>query len=279
MSIITHFATAINRDKMDTESAWYAARRCFQHLGLVDCVIYWLDEARKVLVPFADTDLPAAVNRSVAGLDEVPVGRGIAGKVAATGSPELINDLRPDHRSGDRPTHRQSALAIPIFGANGLVGVFESEHPERGYFRDWHLQLLSVLAGMYGGRLQRQAQERSRYTSHHPKFQELTQLLEKEELFRDPQLTLGGLADQLNIGTTLLSKLVNEAGGQKFNDFINRYRVEAALCHLRDPDFGHYDTLSIGLEAGFNSKSTFYSAFRKVTGITPAKVQRYAQCA
>jgi AraC-like DNA-binding protein len=65
------------------------------------------------------------------------------------------------------------------------------------------------------------------------------------------------------------SKLVKSHSSYKFSDFINSVRVEQAKKLLSDNEFSQYTIVAIGLECGFNSKSTFYSAFKKFTSETP----------
>ena len=59
-----------------------------------------------------------------------------------------------------------------------------------------------------------------------------------------------------------------------FPDYLNSYRIEEAKSYLKNPEFSKYTIVSIGLEAGFNSKSSFYSVFKKATGQTPATFKK-----
>lgn len=85
----------------------------------------------------------------------------------------------------------------------------------------------------------------------------------------DPLLSLEKLSEEFNISTGKLSMLINQYSGKNFSEYINSLRVEEAKKLLILPDFEGYTIVSIGLECGFNSKSTFYSAFKKFTGQTP----------
>ncbi|RAK69576.1 helix-turn-helix domain-containing protein [Hymenobacter edaphi] len=87
-----------------------------------------------------------------------------------------------------------------------------------------------------------------------------------------PELTLSELAAQLRTNTSWLSRVVNTGCGQNFNDFVNEYRVREAERRLQDPQFRHYTLLTVALESGFNSKSTFNRVFRKLRGLTPSEV-------
>ncbi|MCL6266929.1 helix-turn-helix domain-containing protein [Flagellimonas myxillae] len=87
--------------------------------------------------------------------------------------------------------------------------------------------------------------------------------------YLDPHLSLETLGGEVNMGTSSLSKLINENVQGNFPDYINQLRVEEAKKILLNPEFGNYTIASIGLECGFNSKSSFYTAFGKTTGKTP----------
>ena len=96
-------------------------------------------------------------------------------------------------------------------------------------------------------------------------------LIEKG-VFLDPNVTLEGSAKQLNIPKHTLSQYVNETLGKSFTQFINELRVEKAKEYLLVKN--NYTIESIGYESGFNSKSTFFKAFKKTTGQTPLDYQK-----
>ena len=97
----------------------------------------------------------------------------------------------------------------------------------------------------------------------------LMELVEREEVYADPDMSLTRLAAALEISPTYLSQVVNRAFGLNFRDYINSLRVQHAQSLLRDPARADEPVIQIGLSVGFNSPSVFYSAFRKFTGMTP----------
>lgn len=101
-------------------------------------------------------------------------------------------------------------------------------------------------------------------------YQKVLQLMVEEKLYRNPALNMDILADKASLSNGYLSQIINQKEGKNFYDFINTYRVEEVKIHLSDPNYAHYSILGIGLEAGFKSKSTFNSAFKKLTGQTPS---------
>lgn len=97
--------------------------------------------------------------------------------------------------------------------------------------------------------------------------------------FLAPELTLAQLSGQVNVPAHYLSQVINEKLECNFLDFINGYRVKEAKEKLINPKYNHYTILAIAYEAGFNSKSTFYTAFKKVTGMTPSQYRKQTKTA
>jgi AraC-like DNA-binding protein len=94
-------------------------------------------------------------------------------------------------------------------------------------------------------------------------------LMEREQLYREAELTLQDLAHKLESSTHQVSQVINEGLHKNFYDLINGYRVEEAKRLLLDPKSRNYTIISIGHDAGFNSKTTFNTVFKKFTGYTP----------
>jgi len=97
----------------------------------------------------------------------------------------------------------------------------------------------------------------------------LKNLMEKEELYKNPDLKLADVAKKLNVLPHTVSQLLNDNVGVGFPKFLNEYRIEEAKKQLLLND--NLTLESIGYDCGFNSKSTFYAAFKKITGTTPSK--------
>lgn len=95
-------------------------------------------------------------------------------------------------------------------------------------------------------------------------------LMEVEKLYQEPELTLQQLASRLDVSPHHLSQAINDGLKKSFYDLVNGYRVEEAKRLLLDDKTISYTILSIGFEAGFNSKTTFNTVFKKFTGLTPS---------
>ena len=99
--------------------------------------------------------------------------------------------------------------------------------------------------------------------------QELLYQINVEKVFLNPSLTLTELAKKMGTNASLLSKVINTRFGVSFNELINRYRVEEVILLMKDPAYKNLNLLAIAYDAGFNSKSTFNRAFKKLTGDIP----------
>ena len=97
----------------------------------------------------------------------------------------------------------------------------------------------------------------------------LMNVVQEQKVFLDSSLSLKQLAELLNTTPLKISQVFNEHMKTTFNDYINGHRVEWSKKMILDKK--NYALDAISLESGFNSTSTFYSAFKKREGQTPAK--------
>jgi AraC-like DNA-binding protein len=104
---------------------------------------------------------------------------------------------------------------------------------------------------------------------HRVDFKNIETYIIENQRYLDPLLSLEKLSDELDISVSQLSKLINIYSTYNFSDYINSLRVKQAKKLLSNNEFSDYTIVAIGLECGFNSKSTFYSAFKKFTSQTP----------
>lgn len=100
-------------------------------------------------------------------------------------------------------------------------------------------------------------------------FQKLELLCKDQHIYTDSTLNREKVAEKLGISAGYVSQIVNTITGDNFAHYINQYRVEAVKEMISNPEYENYTLLTIGLESGFTSKTTFYNAFKKVTGQTP----------
>ena len=102
----------------------------------------------------------------------------------------------------------------------------------------------------------------------------LRQLMEQEQPYLDPELTIAQLAEKLELPVRELSELINQRLNRHFFDFVNDYRIEHAGRLLRDPANKKLTVLEVLYAVGFNSKSSFNVAFKNRTGLTPSAFRK-----
>ncbi len=100
-------------------------------------------------------------------------------------------------------------------------------------------------------------------------LEKLNMLMLDKKMYKNSNLKLSDLANELQLSSNQLSQLLNDNEGKSFSRYVNEFRIhEAKEMIVSDSKL----TLeSIGYECGFNSKSTFFTTFKKITGKTPSK--------
>jgi AraC-like DNA-binding protein len=102
-------------------------------------------------------------------------------------------------------------------------------------------------------------------------FEKIKVALVDQRLYLKNDLTLTQLSTATHIPRHQISQAINSCYAGNFFDLINHYRVETFKELASQPDKKHLSLLGIAQEAGFNSKASFYSVFKKKTGMTPAE--------
>lgn len=138
--------------------------------------------------------------------------------------------------------------AAPTIGAAGVSAVAPS--PDRRYEK----------SGLDAGRMD--AYEAA-----------LATYMGKSKIYLDPDLSLDGLASKMKMSKHHLTQLLNERIMKNFYNFINEYRIGEAIDRLNDPAL-QVNILSLAFDCGFNSRSSFNSYFKKITGHTPSAYRK-----
>ncbi|GMN08901.1 helix-turn-helix domain-containing protein [Croceitalea sp. MTPC9] len=100
-------------------------------------------------------------------------------------------------------------------------------------------------------------------------LESLDELMRTKKLYKNADLKLAEVAKQIALSTHQMSQLLNDNLGKSFPNWLNEYRIHEAKELIRSHD--KYSIESIGYECGFNSKSTFYTAFKRITQTTPSQ--------
>lgn len=105
-------------------------------------------------------------------------------------------------------------------------------------------------------------------------IEQLTIYMETEKPYLNPSLSIRNLAEEIKMNSRDLSVLINQYLDKHFFDFVNEYRIEDAKSILKNPAKNEFTVLEILYEVGFNSKSSFNTAFKKHTGLTPTQFRK-----
>lgn len=163
---INYFATSLLERETEEDILWDLAQNCISQLGFHDCVVYLLDRARGVLVQKAALGPKSPTGRVIVNPIEIPLGQGIVGSVAVSGQAELIGDTSLDARYLVDDERRFSEITVPILAGAEVIGVIDSEHPDKNFFTADHLKMLTAIASLCANKLARAKAERELRESH-----------------------------------------------------------------------------------------------------------------
>lgn len=152
---ITFFASRMYEYRSIDTILWDVARNCIGRLQFEDCVIYLVDEERKVLVQKAAYGPKNPKQFHIAEPLEIPLGQGITGWVAVSGKAEIITDTTKDPRYIIDDERRYSEITVPILSGNKVLGIIDCEHSRKGFFTQKHLAILTTIASLCANKIVR----------------------------------------------------------------------------------------------------------------------------
>jgi AraC-like DNA-binding protein len=99
----------------------------------------------------------------------------------------------------------------------------------------------------------------------------LGNIMQTKKLYLNPELKITDIASEVSLPRKQISRAVNEKLNDNFYNFVNRYRIGEAKRLLEDAKFNQFSIEGIARKSGFNSRSSFYTAFKNETGVTPSQ--------
>jgi len=105
----------------------------------------------------------------------------------------------------------------------------------------------------------------------------LTNYMQEHKPYLNQLLTLDNLATQTFMPARQLSQVINRHFNKNFFEFINSYRIEESMKLLTKEENAKVTMLEIMAQAGFNSKATFNTFFKKTVGMTPTQYRKEQQ--
>ncbi|BFM49201.1 AraC family transcriptional regulator [Marinomonas sp. THO17] len=104
--------------------------------------------------------------------------------------------------------------------------------------------------------------------------QNIHKVMQEQQLYLNPNLSLSDLSKAVAEPANYVSQTLNGRLGDTFFDFINALRIKEALKLIGQEE---KTVLDIAYEVGFNSRSSFYKAFKRETGLTPTAYKQSLQ--
>lgn len=140
------------------------------------------------------------------------------------------------------------------------------------FYRSFHIDGLDTLE------LDSETKQSEKYEKTRLKDEEipgmkkkLLDYLEESKPYLNTNLTIGELADAIEVPAYQLSQLINDQIGKTFFEFINSYRVKEVKLRFFEPQYKNLTLLGIAMECGFNSKASFNRIFKQLTNQTPTE--------
>lgn len=180
-------------------------------------------------------------------------------------------------------------IAIIIIPSWIYYTLMELSHESPNYYVLWIALSLIIFwlghMGIYNFGIQRDRMQIKKFERLNPVVQKvkkqenihlekLQKLIIEEKKYRDPVLSLESIANEMNLSKSYLSRLINSELDTTFNEFVNQERINEVKRYLENDEFKNYTLVAMGLEAGFSSKTTFYTIFKKYTGMTPSEFKQ-----
>ncbi len=152
-----------NKNNVD-DALWDVAKNLIGKLGFVDCVIYLWNDDKTALIQKAGYGPKGSLSDPEKIRYDMMSEHDVIGTVGKTGEPLIIADtsIYPSHRPNDM--ERLSEICVPIKYNEQLLGVIDSEHPEKDFFTSQHLQVLTTIATLIGSKIKSiEAEQRLRH--------------------------------------------------------------------------------------------------------------------
>ena len=148
LQVINHFALKLIDLKTTDELFWFLSKEIISQFDLEDCIVYSFDAKDSVLIQKAAFGPKNPKEQIIEHPIKIPLGKGIVGTAALQKKYVCVNDTSLDDRYIVDDVRRFSELAIPMIYGNELIGVIDSEHSEKYFYTEAHIQILQSIAAI-----------------------------------------------------------------------------------------------------------------------------------
>jgi len=156
-SVISAFSMALLEAETEVDVAQTIAAEAIAKLSFVDCAVYLVDQKDGLLKQRAayGPKNPKKLRNSIVDPISLTFGEGIVGLAATRKKTVIVNDVSKETRYVMDDAQRMSEISVPLIADNELIGVIDSEHPEKDYFSKEDAKILESIASIASSRIQR----------------------------------------------------------------------------------------------------------------------------
>ena len=151
--VVNYFSSSLI-DKTTVDNVlWDVAKNLIGRLGFEDCIIYLWNKEKTKMEQRAGYGPKGSIEEIQKNIFTVSRGQGVVGYVIQTKEAVLIPDTSKDLRYRVDEMQRLSEIAVPIIYDDELIGVIDSEHHQRNFFNQQHMQVLSTIATLMANKI------------------------------------------------------------------------------------------------------------------------------
>jgi ligand-binding sensor domain-containing protein/putative methionine-R-sulfoxide reductase with GAF domain len=159
--IINYFSSSLIDKNTVDDVLWDVAKNLIGRLGFEDCMIYLWNEDNTKMIQRAGYGPKGSIEEIEKNIFNVSPGQGVVGHVMQHKEPVLIPDTSTDKRYRVDEMQRLSEICVPVIYNDGVIGVIDSEHHQKNFFTQQHLQVLSTIAMLMANKIKSIESEQS----------------------------------------------------------------------------------------------------------------------
>ena len=209
--VINYFTTSLVDKHNVDEVLWDVAKNLIGRLGFVDCMIYlWNDDKTKMVqkAGYGPKGSLEDINKQPF---DVAEGQGVVGYVMKHKEPVIIPDTSVDERYRPDEMVRASEITIPIVYNDNLIGIIDSEHPEKNFFTEKHLQILITIAALMESKMHdieaQQSLQMAQKEKAEMQYESLKQQLNPHFLFNSLAAVIGLIKNEPKLAVEFIKNL------------------------------------------------------------------------
>lgn len=164
--IINYFSTSLADKNNVDDVLWDTAKNLIGRIGFVDCMIYLWNADKTKMVQKAGFGPKGSAEEITKNHFDVLPGQGVVGYVIESKQAVLISDTSKDNRYRPDEMVRLSEITVPVIFNDELIGVIDSEHPEKDFFNTQHLQIMSTIATLMANKIKTIEAEKTLQQQH-----------------------------------------------------------------------------------------------------------------